>query len=180
MLILGIDPGKTGSLALLDEYNLDLIDHIYMPTIKVGTKDRVNGAAIAAWLEDFDISHTFLEQVNAMPGGGGKGPKMGAASAFSFGHSAGIVEGVIMGAGIPLTLVTPVKWKKHAGLVGTDKDAARSRCVQLYPNQRDLDLKGKGQALADAILIARYGASTLNIGNQNGNHTSTNRAGASC
>lgn len=171
MFILGIDPGKTGALAILDMHTLDLADHMHMPTIKVGSKDRVNGALIAAWLQDFDISHAFLEQVNAMPGNGGKGPKMGAASAFSFGHSAGIVEGIIMGANLPLTLVTPQKWKKHAGLVGTDKDVARSRCVQLYPGVRDLDLKTKGQALADAILIARYGASTLNLGNQHGNHT---------
>jgi crossover junction endodeoxyribonuclease RuvC len=55
-------------------------------------------------------------------------------------------------------MVTPQKWKKAAGLIGTDKDAARTRAIQLWPNWRDLDKKGKGQALADAALIARYGA----------------------
>jgi len=161
MNILGIDPGITGSLTLLDELTLDLVDHLHMPTIKVGSKNRVNAAAISHWLslhEEAGITHTFLEKVNAMPSGG---VKMGAASAFSFGHSAGIIEGLIMGSHIPLTLVTPQEWKKHAGLIGTDKDVARSRCVQLYPHVNDLNLKGKGQALADSILIARYGASTL-------------------
>lgn len=179
MYILGIDPGKTGSLSIIDEITLDYFSHIHMPTIKVGTKERVNGAHINRWLEDFaqqgiHISHCFLEQVNAMPSGGAK---MGSASAFSFGHSAGVVEGVVTGRQIPLTLVTPVKWKKHAALIGSEKDAARSRCVQLYPGIPDLDLKGKGQALADSLLIARYGATTLvNKGNQtNANTTPTVR-----
>jgi crossover junction endodeoxyribonuclease RuvC len=166
MAILGIDPGLSGSFALLDDTDLSLIDYIFMPTIKVGSKNRVNAAHIAAWLAEYDdITHVYLEQVNAMPNGG---VKMGAASAFSFGHSAGVVEGIITGSHLPITLVTPVKWKKYSGLIGTDKDAARSRCVQLYPSIRDLDLKGKGQALSDAILIARYGASL--IGNQNATH----------
>jgi crossover junction endodeoxyribonuclease RuvC len=172
MFILGIDPGVSGSLALLDEITLDLVDHLHMPTIKIGSKNRVNAAAIAHWLalhEEGGIVHVFLEQVNAMPSGG---VKMGAASAFSFGHSAGLIEGVITGSHIPLTLVTPQKWKKHAGLIGTDKDAARSRCVQLYPYIQDLNLKGKGQALADAILIARFGATTLTSkGNQHHDET---------
>ena len=128
MAILGIDPGKTGSLALIDEISWDLIAHLFMPTIKVASKIRVNGAAIAAWLSDYPIHHVFLEQVHAMP-------RDGAAGAFSFGHSAGMVEGIIMGSGLPLTLVTPQKWKKYSGLVGTDKDVARSRCIQLYPNR---------------------------------------------
>lgn len=162
-LVLGIDPGISGALVLLEEGSNEYIDHLLTPTIKVGSKNRLNGAAIKAWLDEYeDISHAFLEQVNAMPGQTGKGPKMGAGSAFTFGHAAGYVEGIISGANIPLTLVTPQKWKKHADLIGTDKDAARSRAVQLYPDVRTLDLKAKGQAMADAMLIARYGNAHLN------------------
>jgi crossover junction endodeoxyribonuclease RuvC len=54
-------------------------------------------------------------------------------------------------------MVTPQKWKKAAGLIGTDKEAARARAIQLWPEWRALDTKGKGQALADAALISRYG-----------------------
>lgn len=167
-MIIGIDPGCSGALALLFPDG-ELLDVLLMPTIKVGTKTRVNGAAISAWIADIkdrldrgcgpDKIHAYLEQVNAMPSGppGGK-RNMGTASAFTFGHAAGLVEGVVTGAGIPLTLITPQAWKKSAGLIGQDKDAARSRAVQLYPSCRLLDLKGKGQAIADAILIARHGA----------------------
>lgn len=151
-MIIAIDPGVTGCLTALDEDG-DIVSHLQMPTIKVGTKNRVNSAEVAAWVKGLpEISHCYLEKVGAMPG-------QGTSSMFSFGHSAGIVEGIVSAIGIPLTLVTPQAWKKHAGLIGSEKDAARSRCVQLYPECREFDLKGKGQALADAVLIGRYGLS---------------------
>jgi crossover junction endodeoxyribonuclease RuvC len=147
---LAIDPGVSGALVIVNTNN-KIVDHLLMPTIKVGTKNRVNAAAIGAWLTQWPgISHAYLERVHSMP-------KDGGAAAFTFGHSAGIVEGIVVGAGVPLTLVTPQAWKKHHGLIGTEKDAARSRAVQLYPDFRLLDLKGKGQAVSDAIMIALYG-----------------------
>ena len=149
-MIIGIDPGCSGALVAIDEVG-DVAGHICMPTVKVGTKSRVNGAHVASFLrEHADGAHAYLEQVGAMPG-------QGVSSMFTFGHAAGVVEGILQGLGIPYTLVTPQAWKKRAGLIGQDKDAARSRAIQLYPNLRVLDLKGKGQAVADAILIAKYG-----------------------
>ncbi|EAA7887198.1 hypothetical protein MB90_003601 [Salmonella enterica subsp. enterica] len=147
--VLGIDPGCSGSLVLITEQG-GYIDHLAMPTIKVGTKSRVNGAAVSAWVRKYGISHAYLEQVGAMPG-------QGTASMFTFGHAAGVAEGILQGLNIPYTLVTPQAWKKSAGLIGSDKDAARSRAIQLYPELRALDAKAKGQAIADALLIARHG-----------------------
>lgn len=151
-MIIGIDPGCSGALVVLDSKGA-VVAHETMPTVKVGTKSRVNGAAVAAFLRNnvpSVDSHAYLEQVGAMPG-------QGVSSMFTFGHAAGVVEGILQGLGIPYSLVTPQSWKKKAGLIGTDKDAARSRAIQLYPDLRILDLKGKGQAVADAILIARFG-----------------------
>ncbi|WP_159109583.1 crossover junction endodeoxyribonuclease RuvC [Enterobacter asburiae] len=147
--VLGIDPGCSGALVLVTEHG-GYIDHMAMPTIKVGTKSRVNGAAVAAWIRQYGITHAYLEQVGAMPG-------QGTASMFTFGHAAGVAEGILQGLNIPYTLVTPQAWKKSAGLIGSDKDAARSRAIQLYPELRALDAKAKGQAIADALLIARFG-----------------------
>lgn len=84
-------------------------------------------------------------------------PGQGVTSMFTFGHAAGVVEGVVVGQMIPVTKVTPQAWKKRAGLVGKDKDAARSRAIQLWPRWDSLGKKGEGQALADAALIARFG-----------------------
>jgi len=147
--IAAVDPGVSGSIVIMDSDGA-YIAHIIMPTLKIGTKNRVNGAALAGFISFYELSHCYLEKVQAMPG-------QGVSSMFSFGHSAGLIEGIFTGAGIPLTLVTPQKWKKHAGLIGSEKDAARSRAAHLYPMIRDLDLKGKGQAIADALMIGRCG-----------------------
>lgn len=148
--LIGIDPGATGAIVVMTP-KFDLIEWSIMPTVKIGTQTRVNGAHLAAILAEFDAGHAYMEQVGAMPG-------QGTASMFSFGHAAGTAAGVLAALQITTTMVTPQAWKKRAGLSGTEKDAARSRAIQLWPKWRDLDAKGKGQALADAALIARFGA----------------------
>ena len=146
--VIGIDPGITGSICILS-IDGKYIDHMLTPKMKVGKTNRINSAALVAWLSQYkSASHCYLEKVHAMPG-------QGVSSMFSFGHSAGIVEGLVVALGVPLTLITPQSWKKKSGLIGKDKDAARTRAIQIYPDIRELDLKGKGQALADSILIAR-------------------------
>jgi crossover junction endodeoxyribonuclease RuvC len=148
---IGIDPGCSGAIVILND-DLSYVAHIPMPVMKSGTKSRVNGAAMHAFLQDH-LRGTFnvacIEQVGARP-------DQGVSSMFTFGHAAGVVQGVIQGMGLLYTMVTPQAWKKQAGLIGQDKDAARSLAIQLYPGLRALDAIGKGQALADAILIARF------------------------
>lgn len=145
---LGIDPGASGAIVIMDGEKI--IEWAAMPTMKVGSATRVNAPALAAMLRGYEKLDAYVEQVGAMPG-------QGTASMFSFGHSAGVVAGVLGALEITVTLVTPQAWKKRAGLIGQDKDAARSRAIQLWPHWRALDAKGKGQALADAALIAKFG-----------------------
>ena len=149
MISIGIDPGCSGALVVLNDGRP--VEWLNMPTIKLGTNTRVNAAECAAFLAPFVGAPTFLEFVGIMP-------KQGAVSAFTFGHAAGVMQGLIQGLGNPLTMVTPQKWKRLAGLIGTEKDAARSRAILLWPEWRALDAKTKGGALADAALIARFGA----------------------
>lgn len=154
-VIIGIDPGLSGCVVVIDGDDWRYLGHLHMPTMKVGSGNRVNGAALKAFLarsyDEAEKRMVHIERVGSMPGQGVK-------SMFTFGHSAGVVEGIVQGLGLPYTLIEPQAWKKRAGLIGTDKDAARARAIQLYPDIRDLDSKSKGQALADAILIARFGA----------------------
>lgn len=148
-LNIGIDPGISGAIVVLEDGQP--IEWMRMPTAKLASSSRVNSAELAAFLRGFLNVHCYLERVAAMPG-------QGVTSMFSFGHSAGVVEGVLGGLCIPFTLVTPQSWKKRAGLpAGVEKDAARARAIQLWPAWRSLDKKGEGQALADAALIARFG-----------------------
>ena len=151
-MLIGIDPGCSGALVAL--HDGEPVEWSLMPSVKVGSATRVNAAALSRWLEDrcaFGHVAVIVEQVAARPG-------QGVSSMFNFGHATGTVMGVIGSLALPCSLVTPRAWKKRAGLIGQDKDAARSRAIQLWPQWRALDLKGKGQALADAALIARYGA----------------------
>lgn len=146
---IGIDPGSSGALVVLEDTKP--VAWLNMPLIKIGTNTRVNAAHIADFLAPHKGAPVFIELVHIMP-------KQGAGSAFTFGHAAGVVQGLVQGAGHPLTMVTPQKWKKSAGLIGTEKDVARSTAILLWPEWRALDTKVKGGALADAALIARYGA----------------------
>ncbi len=148
MRVLGIDPGASGAMVLLD--NGQPIEWSSMPTAKIGAATRVNAAALTDFIASCCCDHVYVEAVHAMPG-------QGVTSMFNFGHSCGTIMGVLGALGLPHTFVTPQKWKKAAGLIGTDKDASRARALQLWPKWRDLDKKAKGQAFADAALIAKYG-----------------------
>lgn len=150
--LIGIDPGIGGAVVVLQSAACPApVEWARMPVLKVGSASRVDCAELSRMLEDFDAGHAYVEAVHSMPG-------QGVASMFSFGHAAGSVMGVLAAMRIPVTLVTPQRWKKAAGLIGTDKDAARSRAIQLWPRWGALGKKGEGQALADAALIARFGS----------------------
>lgn len=147
-MIVGIDPGASGAIVIM-EHNQP-IEWMRMPTMKMGASTRVNAAAIAHFLQNYRIEKAYVENVHSMP-------KQGVASSFNFGHACGVVEGVLGACSIPIHMVTPQSWKKRAGLIGQDKDAARSLAIRTWPKWNALSKKLEGQALADAALIALWG-----------------------
>lgn len=153
-MILSIDPGLSGCAVVLSEDG-EIVRYLHMPTYKKGKTTRVNAPALSAWIraanEELTLRACFVEQVGARPG-------QGTSSMFNFGYSAGLIDGVVSALGIPLTLITPQNWKNAHGLSGEkDKDASRTLAARLYPYERGFDLKAKGQALADAVLMGVYG-----------------------
>jgi len=152
MIKIGIDPGLSGAIVIMESDSP--IEWQRMPTMKTGSANRVNAPALAAMIKPYlyldKPLHAYVELVSSMPGNG-------SVSMFSFGHSAGVVQGVLGAFEIPVTMVTPSQWKKRAGLVGQDKDASRTLAIQMWPFWRELDKKGAGQAYADAAFIALYG-----------------------
>jgi crossover junction endodeoxyribonuclease RuvC len=92
-----------------------------------------------------------LEQVAAMPG-------QGVTSMFHFGESVGIIIGVLETLQIRYTMPRPQQWKKAVGIIGKDKDAARTMALQLFPEVGDRLTRKKDVGRADALLIAKFGS----------------------
>ncbi len=148
-MIIGIDPGVSGAIVILD--NGYPIDWALMPTHQVGNHKRVDPVKLLTFLDiDVPIENIYIEQVGAMPG-------QGVTSMFSFGHSVGTVVGVVASLCHEPIFVTPQKWKKSADLIGKGKDSSRILCKKMWPECKIFDLKIKGQAFADAALIAYFG-----------------------
>lgn len=150
-LIIGIDPGASGAVAILE--NGKLIEVWDMPTVQVlagkSVKRRVSPEMLAAELRNWAAGTAFVEQVNAMPG-------QGVSSMFAFGESLGVIRGVLAGLAIPCHLVPPARWKKAVG-VNAGKDGCRAKAAQMWPAQAGEFARVKDDGRAEAALIAYWG-----------------------
>lgn len=155
MIFVGIDPGITGAVAIIDGGNIVFHD---TPTIQTKngkkTKTEFMPSEMADILATQKGCHVFIEKVGAMPG-------QGVTSMFSFGKGYGIWIGILAALKIPYTFTTPQAWKKHLMQGMKDKDAARIRAQQLYPCATKELSRKKDIGRADALLIAEYGRSIL-------------------
>lgn len=152
-IILGFDPGQTGAIAAFDGERIEAV--IDMPTMTRlhGKGNQVDPYTLATALIDLCAGReatAVLEAVSAMPG-------QGVTSTFHFGESVGVVLGVLGALQMPVRMVTPGKWKKAAGLLGRDKDTARTLAIQLHPEVADQLARKKDVGRADAVCIARFG-----------------------
>ena len=145
-MIIGIDPGKSGGVAMLDGDG-KLVSARRMPILKHGKRDLVDTAVLYDWLDARPVSTIVLEQVNAMPG-------QGSVSGFNFGRHTGSVEGWALCLGCPVQWVTPQKWKKHFNL-SKDKRASLDRArLDFGEDDRWKVLANDG--IAEAGLIALW------------------------
>ena len=153
MRIIGIDPGLSGGIAVLDD--LKIFDVYDMPIMSEGKKNKnqLNSAQLVNIIKKNIISNedTFLivEQVSAMPG-------QGVTSMFNFGQTFGSIKGICAALNLPIFFVRPAKWKKHFDLINSSKDASRTKVIEMYPSISSRLSKKKDVNKADAILIARY------------------------
>lgn len=151
MLVVGIDPGVHGALALTDGQRVKVVD---MPSFILkrgrGNKTEVDPYGLADALRAFGaVTAAFLEQVGAMP-------KQGVSSTFQFGRAAGMAESTIATLGLPLTKVPPGTWMKAMGVRG-GKDGSRARANELLPADAAYFRYAKDHNRAEAALIALYG-----------------------
>ena len=155
MLIIGIDPGISGSICFFEDGKI--LDVLEMPTMTDGKKNKkqVNGAQIyneiltkIRAIEKQNL-RVVIEQVSAMPG-------QGVTSMFNFGQSFGILKGICSAMQLPMYFVRPSKWKKYFGLIKSEKDASRTKAIEMFPYFSSQLSKKKDSNKADAILIASF------------------------
>ena len=153
MIIIGIDPGISGAISILE--NKKILEVYDTPTMIDGKKNKkqINSAQVTniikERLKDDKEVIVVVEHVNAMPG-------QGVTSMFNFGHSFGVIKGICAALGLPIYFVRPTKWKKHFNLIKTNKDASRTKVIEAYPEISSKLHRKKDSNRADAILIALY------------------------
>ena len=155
MLIIGIDPGISGSICFFQDGVIK--DVVEMPTMVEGkrNKKQVNGSQIFNEISektkkiDKKNIKVVIEHVTAMPG-------QGVTSMFNFGQSFGILKGICSAMQLPVYFVRPTKWKKYFNLINSEKDASRTRAIQIFPYYSSHLSRKKDSNKADAILIASF------------------------
>ena len=153
MKIIGIDPGLTGAIAIMQNNKvLDIIDMPVMAEVKKN-KRQLNSAQLVSIIkkniESNEEVAVVVEQVNAMPG-------QGVTSMFNFGQTFGAIKGVCAALELPIFFVRPSKWKKYFELINASKDSSRTKAIEMYPSLSNHLTKKKDVNKSDAILIARY------------------------
>ena len=153
MRIIGIDPGLSGAIAILEDNKvLQIFD---MPVMAEGKKNKrqLNSAQLVNIIKDntqgSEETPVVVEQVNAMPG-------QGVTSMFNFGQTFGAIKGICAALNLPVFFVRPTKWKKHFELINSSKDSSRTKAIEMYPSLSNQLSKKKDVNKSDAILIARY------------------------
>ena len=157
MKIIGIDPGLSGAIAILE--NSKVLKIFDMPVMSEGKKNKrqLNSALLVNLLKE-NINKeeevaVVVEQVNAMPG-------QGVTSMFNFGQTFGALKGICAALELPIFFVRPSKWKKYFELINSSKDASRTKAIEMYPKLSNQLSKKKDVNKSDAILIARFFSET--------------------
>jgi hypothetical protein len=143
-MIIGIDPGKEGGIAVI---NNGILVIKKMPSTP---KEIFDTLKVFKMLSKGDI-YCYLEKVQGLP-------KMSGAGMFTFGQGFGWLQMALLSLEIPTEQVTPQKWQKEFQL-GTKgeqttsvwKNKMKNKAEQLYPKNK-MFLWG-----SDAVLIAEYG-----------------------
>jgi crossover junction endodeoxyribonuclease RuvC len=153
-LLLGVDPGVHGGLAIVaidDGVAPRLIEAIDIPITGTKAKERVDALALWGWITHHKPQHAYIERAQALP-------KQGSSSGFKYGRAVGAIEAVVACCEIPVTIVEPSVWKKFHQLHGRDKEGGRQRALQLFPAAHALLARRKDHGRAESALIALYGA----------------------
>ena len=155
MFIIGIDPGISGAICFFE--NGQVKEIINMPVMADGKKNKrqINGPQtyneILKRINNYPKKDIIvvIEQVSAMPG-------QGVTSMFNFGQSFGVIKGICSAMQLSMFFIRPAKWKKYFGLIKTEKDASRTKVIEIFPYISSQLSRKKDSNKADSVLIASF------------------------
>jgi hypothetical protein len=148
VIVIGVDPGKSGGIAWIDETGKACVEK--MPdTLKdlweLIEKDILHATGNLHFGNSTRNCKAYLEQISSSP-------QMGVVSAFTFGNGYGHLEMALTAAGIPFERVRPQAWQKAMGCMSKgQKNVTKAKAQELFPHLKIT------HATADACLIAEYG-----------------------
>lgn len=145
MIWIGIDPGKSGALAVISEDSFGTMAW----AIPFGQKSYAS--ELAKYIGLAEVKAVCVEKVNAMPG-------QGVVSMFNFGHNFGYIEGLLQAYELPYQLVPPQTWKREFSL-NSDKQRSIEVCQKLFPHVSLLPTEKSrkpNDGMAEALLMAEY------------------------
>jgi crossover junction endodeoxyribonuclease RuvC len=156
--VLGIDPGKSGGLSVVDE-NFNLVDCMLMPTITTGSKERVDARGVHAFISKYSPDLVVVELVGARRGNG-------SVSMFSFGDSYGQVRAVAEILCADVRYARPQEWRGYQGLSGLGKEQIAEVAYEIFKAEAIFGRLYKGartirDGISDSLMIAKYGVRFL-------------------
>lgn len=150
MNYIGIDPGKSGGIAIIHSDGSVSVASFCIETYR---------DLMAAMSVRPDKCIACVECVHAFSG-------QGVTSCFNFGMNFGWIQGMLYAFSVPVELVSPVRWKKHYGLIfgrGADKKEIKAASIrkakELFPcvNLRRSERCTKDDdGMAEALLMAGW------------------------
>ena len=157
--ILGIDPGLSGGLSIIDD-QFNLIDCIPMPTVFVDAKKRrIDPRPVFDFISLHQPELTVVEMVGARPG-------QGVVSMFNFGDAFGVVRAVAECLCPDVRYARPQEWRGHQSLSGLSKEQIAEVAYEVFQAEA---IYGKTRAgkravrdgISDSLMIAKYGVRFL-------------------
>lgn len=156
-LILGADPGLKGAIAIIDPNTMDPLLIEDVPLYKRWPKDkgRIDVHQLAFMIDAYAkfIALAVIEEPQAMP-------KQGVASTFRFGHSCGLIHGVLAANHLTVVPTRPNVWKPAMGL-SHDKSDSLNKARKLFPSIPHRIKFKKHHDRAEALLLAVFGMKHL-------------------
>lgn len=145
MFFIGIDPGKSGAVAIMHGEKVTIED---MPLDEDGHIDTEVLCDVIGMHVVPDKSFCVLERAWARPLEGVK-------SAFALGETYGLTKAVLDILKIETLCISPSVWKKFFDIT-SDKEVSRSLAQQLFPTQHHMLARKKDHNRAEALLLCEY------------------------